>query len=397
MINFITKKVKYNTNYEYYYWRGKERSEKIKNKLIILFLIIILSIKPVNAKETDTFEDLKDITNNVEIRYRWYKEKITGDYYPLKDFQEGYIVDMNKVKPGYISDWSGYECSLPKNYYFIEYDFQMIYESVKSIRFVEIKGITYDNNIKIYYENELIDYRIVKDEENLIVLNLRKEYRADTLIFYIDTDKEYQITLYVEQYLNEPMLSKTISSKIPFTPDESWKTSTTRYSNHYTTDEYKETTLTKRKSKDQICRSTEILAYKYKVEREYYDENYYTYVEGYIKDELDYKLFYKEAPVVNTIEITKEITKEKIVKQPQIQYIYLPSENEIIKIDSSKDNIDKSECTPQIKTEIITEYETIEKYLYKIPKKVYIIITILILLIILLIIKLYKKYVDETF
>ena len=51
----------------------------------------------------------------------------------------------------------------------------------------------------------------------------------------------------------------------------------------------------------------------------------------------------------------------------------------------------------QIKTEIKTEYETIEKYLFKTPKKIYIIITVLILTIILLLIKLYKKYVDETF
>ena len=373
----------------------------MKRKIIILFLVIILSINTVNAEEIDEFEELKDITNNVEIRYKWYKEKITGDYYSLKDFQEGYTVDMNKVKPGAMSDWSSYECSFPKNYYFIEYDFQMTYETVKEIRFVEIKGINYNDNIEVYYENEPIDYRIVKNEENLIVLNLVKEYRADTLIFYIDTDKEYEITLYVEQYLTTPMLTKKISSKTPFTPDETWKTSTTKYKNKYTTDEYKETTLTKRKARVQICRATEIMAYMYKVEREYYDDNYHTYVEGYIKDELDYKLFYKEEPIVNTIEITKEITKEKIVKQPQIQYIYLPSENEIKKIDSSKNKENKKkkkfECIPQIKTEIKTKYETIEKYLFKIQKKIYIIITVLILTIILLLIKLYKKYVDETF
>ena len=59
----------------------------MKRKIIILFLVIILSINTVNAEEIDEFEELKDITNNVEIRYKWYKEKITGDYYPLKDEQ----------------------------------------------------------------------------------------------------------------------------------------------------------------------------------------------------------------------------------------------------------------------------------------------------------------------
>ena len=291
MIKFTTKKVKHRSNYEYYYWRAKERSDKIKRKIIILFSVIILSINSVNAEEINELEESKDITNDVEIRYKWYKEKITGDYYPLKDEQIGYIVDMNKIKPGSVGTWSSYNCGLPQNHYFLEYDFQMTYECVKDIRFVEIKGITYNNNIQIYYQNEPIDYQIVTNKENLIVMNLIIEYRPDTLIFYIDTDKEYQITLYTDQYLTTPILTKKISSNVPIIPDETWKTSTTSYEKHYTTDEYKETTLTKRKKKSQICRATEIVAYKYKVEREYYDDNYHTYVEWYIKDETDYKLF----------------------------------------------------------------------------------------------------------
>ena len=148
-----------------------------------------------------------------------------------------------------------------------------------------------------------------------------------------------------------------------------------------------ETSLTKKIGQYQICKSTEIVAYKYKIEREYYDDDYHAYVEGYIKDEDDYKLFYKEEPIINTVEITKEITKEKIVKQPQIQYVYLPSKNEIQKLDSSKDKeneiTENKECTPQIKTQIKTEIKTIEKEMIKTPKRVYIIIAILILLIIL--------------
>ena len=307
---------------------------------------------------------------------------------------------MNKIKSGSVSKWNSSNCSLSENHYFLEYDFQMTYEIVKNIRFVELKGITYNDNIKIYYNNEEIDYRIVTDEENQVVINLIIAYRPDTLLFYIDTDKEYQITLYDNQYLTTPILTKNVSSNIPLIPDETWKTTTTRYDNYYTTEELKETTLTKRIKKSQICKATEIVVYKYKVEREYYD-GYHTYVEGCIKDELDYKIFYKENPIINTIEITKYLTEEKIVKQPQIQYIYLPSKNEIQKIDSSKNiennNTEKIECTPQIKTEIKTEYVPVEKYLHKTPKKVYIIISVFILIIIILLIKLRKKYVDESF
>lgn len=371
---------------------------KINKKITTLFLVIILSINLVYANELEV-EELKDITDEIEIKYKWYKEIITGDYYPLQEQQEGYIVDMDKIKYGSVSTWSNANCKLPSNYYFKEYDFEMTYESVKSIRYVEIKDITFSDNIKIFYNNEMIDYRVITNEENLIVLDLKRNYRADTLIFYIDTEKEYQITLYNTKYLTTPILYKLVSSNTPLIPDETWKTSTTKYENHYTIEEFKETTLTKKIRQEQICRTTEILVYKYKVEREYYDDNYHLYIDGYLKDTNNYKIFYKENPIINTIEITKEITKEKIIKQPQIEYIYLPSENEIQKIDSSKnkENIESKECTPKIKTEIKTEIKTIEKEIFKTPKRVYIIITIFILLIVFLLIKLYKKYVDESF
>lgn len=369
--------------------KSRRKEEKIKNKIIKIFLVIILSIKLVKADEIKDIKELKDITNDVEIRYKWYKEKIIGGYYPLKEEQEGYIVDITKIKEGAVSTWNNANCNLPRNHYFISYDFTYTYESVKGVRYVEIKNITLNDNIKVYYDNELIDYRLVTNEENLIVIDLRKKYRADTLIFYIDTDKEYQIAFYSNQSLTSPLLYKQVSSKSPLIPDETWKTSTTHYEKHYTTEEYKETSLTKKIGQYQICKSTEIVAYKYKIEREYYDNDYHTYIEGYIKDENDYKLFYKEEPIINTVEITKEITKEKIVKQPQIQYVYLPSKNEIQKLDSSKEN-KNIECTPQIKTQIKTEIKTIEKEIFKTPKRVYIIIAVLMFLIILLLKKIKK-------
>jgi len=374
--------------------KSQRKEEKIKNKIIKIFLVIILSIKIVSAEEIEKVEELKDITDNVEIRYKWYKEKVFGDYYPLEEENEGYFVDVKKIKAGSVSTWDTGKCSLPKNHYFVEYAFRMTYESVQSIKYVEIKNITFNDNIKVYYNNQLLNYRIVTNKENQIVIDLEDKYRADTLIFYIDTDKEYQITLYSDKYLTSPVLSKQVSSNYPLIPDETWKLPTTPYENHYTTIEFKETTLTKKKKQQQICRATEILAYKYKIEREYYDNDYHTYVEGYIKDEDDYKIFYKEEPIINTIEIIKEITKEKIVKEPEIKYIYLPSKNEIQKFDSSKNKENekqqKTECTPQIKTKVKTEIKTVEKEILKTPKKIYMIIAILILSIIFLIKKIKK-------
>ena len=114
--------------------KSQRKEEKIKNKIIKIFLVIILSIKIVSAEEIEKVEELKDITDNVEIRYKWYKEKVFGDYYPLKEENEGYFVDVKKIKAGSVSTWDTGKCSLPKNHYFVEYAFRMTYESVQSIK-----------------------------------------------------------------------------------------------------------------------------------------------------------------------------------------------------------------------------------------------------------------------
>ena len=354
----------------------------IKRKLIKLFLVIILSINQVYAEEKN---ELKDITDNVEIRYKWYKEKIEGDYYPLKDHQEGYIVDIDKIKYGPVKYWNKENCSLSNRYYFKEYDTRKTYRIISRIRYVELEDFIFNDNIKIYYENKLINYNIITNNKNTIMLDLKKICYADRLIFYIKSEKEYKINLYNDSRTKIPILSKVISEEGSFIPDETWKISTTEYENLYTRDNIEETTLTKKIGEEQICQATEIYVYKYKVEKEYYDNNYHLNVDGYIKDLNDYKIFYQENPIINTI----EITKEKIVKQPQIEYINLSSTI----YTKNKENLEISECIPQIKTEI----KTIKKEIFKIPKKVYIIIATLILIITFLLMKLCKKYVVQSF
>lgn len=331
-------------------------------------------------------EGLKEITNDLEIRYKWYKEVLKGDYYLLKDKKEGYIVDEDKIKFGPVSDWNEENCNLPNNYYSKELNFKRTYKKVDNVRFVKLEFFNFNNNVKIYHNNEEIDYRIISVDTSTMIINLIKEYMADNLVFYIQDATNYRITLYKDEYLSNVILSKYIENEDLLIPDKTWIHKHTYYINYYTTDILKETDLTKKISQVQICRVREIYAYKYKITKEYYDDNYHLNVDGYIKDKNDYKIFYEEKPITNIV----EITKEKIVKEPKIEYIYIPSENEIEKFDSSE----KIECIPEIKKELKTEIKTIQKEIYKVPKKIYIIITILLLVIILLIIKLCKKYVD---
>ena len=348
-------------------------------------MIILLSIyNPVNAKEI--IEDKKDITTAVEIRYKWYKEKVQGDYYPLQELKEGYISDDSKIKYGPLSNWNESNCNLPGNYYLLERDTVKTYRRVEPIRFVKLENFIYNNNIEIFHNNEKIDFTIVSKDDNTVVLNLIRAYYVDNLTFYIKNESDYKITLYKEKYLNKKNFSKQISNKELLIPDETWITAEATYENYYSGETLRETAFTKFTKSTQICRYQEIYAYKYKIEREYYDDNYHLHVDGYIKDEKDYQILYQEDPIINTV----EITTEKIIKEPKIEYVYIPSENNIEKIDSSKEK----QCIPKIETQIKKEIQTIEKEIYKIPKKIYLIITILILIIIILLAKLMRNRVD---
>ena len=100
------------------------------------------------------------------------------------------------------------------------------------------------------------------------------------------------------------------------------------------------------------------------------------------------RFFYKEKPIINTV----EIITEKIVKDPYTEYVYIEQQNKIQ--EQEKDSSKKEqECIPEIQTEIQTKIqkEMVEKEVYKIPIIVYIIIFLLILIIVILIIKLHKK------
>lgn len=237
-------------------------------------------------------------------------------------------------------------------------------------------------------------------DSNTVHINLTKECIVDNLTFYITNDNDYKINLYKTNYFSKSFLSKNVENENLLIPDETWINNYTYYLNYKTLDTLRETDLTKKTGTKETCRAKEIYVYKYKIKKEYYDDNYHLNVDGYIKDLNDYKIFYKEKVITNIIEkpITNlvEITKEKIIKEPKIEYIYIPIENKIEKIDSSEknDTLEKTECIPQIKTQIKTELKTVEKEIFKIPKKIYIFITILIITIVVLSLKLSKKYVD---
>lgn len=330
-------------------------------------------------------DEYPEITDDIEIRYKWYKEIVSseGEYYPLKDVTEEDKIDKNNIKYGPLRGiYTEENCSLPSEYYLIVPKYVGRYKKVYNASYVLIENVNYDNNIKIYYENKLVNFNIISTEENKIKIDLKKEYLCDKLLFFVDNATNYKITLYRDSSFQKEIISKNIENEKISVPDKTWTDENTVFYTDVITQKLVESDLTKLISAKIHCSYQEIYVYKYEVTREYYDDNYHVNVEGYIKDVNDYKFFYKGEPIVNTV----EIEKEKIIKEPQIEYIYIEKEN-----DSSQE----TECLPETITEIKTQVkkEIVEKEIFKIPIKIYIIIIMLILIIIFLSIKIFKKYV----
>lgn len=335
----------------------------MKKKYLLFFLSLIIISNNVKAQEV-----YKDVTNDIEIRYKWYKETIEGkgEYYPLIQIKEGDKYDKNNVKYVDTTILNEKFCSYPEEYYRIDRRKFKSYIKIHDAQYVVIENIEPGTVVKIHYKNCDLDYRIISQENNKLVLDLKMERLCDQLLFFIDTNNKYKISLYRDKELEQLIISKEIEKDKTSVPNYKWNIEPDAY---HVTDltelPYIETSLTKLKEERIICGCSEKYVYKYNVKREYYDDNYHKYIEGYIKDENDYRYYYKGEPIV--INNTIEIIKEKIKEVPKLEYIYLEKE--------PNPNSQKEECPKEIETKI--ETKIIEKEVTKIPKKIYIIIIML--------------------
>lgn len=349
----------------------------MKKKFILMLLLLPLLFSYVNADE------YSEITSDVEIRYKWYREVKEGDYYPLKEEKIGYLIDYSDIKYGNYSSWSKDNCQLLNKYYLKDYRTIKAYRTVSKARFVKLENFNFNDNIKIYQNNQLIDYEVMYNENNLVKLDLKRSYRCETLTFFIENANNYKIGLYTNSSLTDFIISKEIVDEVLLIPDETWISPYTIFIMVYTDEIYNNSGLTIKSNEYNECRYREKYVYKYLINKEYYDDEYHLNVDGYIKDIDNYQVLYKGEPITNNV----EIIKEKIVKQPQIEYVYIPNENNVENNDSSME-VHENNCIPEIKTKVE------EKQIYLVPKKIYLVIILLIMIIIFLGIKLFKKCVD---
>lgn len=339
-------------------------------------MIIVSSVNLVSA------EEYPEITDDIEFRYKWYKEVIVGDYYPKKDITTEDTIDEQNIQYGKYSDWKEEYCALSSNDYLIEKKTVVLYEKVYNGRYIMLENYygNLDRDIKIYQNNKQIKFNIISTDEKQIKIDLNNHYMCQNLMFFIVSNTNYTISIYRDSDFRQEIISKEIQDEGILIPDKTWITEKTVFFKQNVEKEYQISDLMKELSRTNICRYREKYVYKYEIKKEYYDNNYHLYIDGYIKDAEDYKVFYKGNPTTNTI----EIIQEKIVTIPQIEYIYIENEKDIQEIDSSQE----TKCLTKIKTEII------EKEIFKTPKKIYIIIISLVIIVIFLMVKLYKKYVE---
>ena len=344
-------------------------------KLFLLF-IFTLCVNSVNAI---------DITNDTEIKYKWYHEEVTESfYYPKKDKLDNYLEDPEKIEYGEVSDWSAQYCDYPDDNYLIEQKIITKYDRVNKIKYIKIVSASTTcptgkciDDIKIYYNQELVQYKIISEDYYGFLIELPQECEPEKLIFYIKTE-----------HLNVIYLSKTeniapINISMPATTEniiffnDSWKIKEPAYITVETETTVPNIPHIKNVETYTVCRVQEIKTYRYKLEKQYYDNNYHQEVKGYIPDITN--------PLVNyTKEFPKEKIKEVIVPKIEKEYVYL--KDEII-----KDNIDTESGN---KENIVYQTKYIDRVTNKVPTKIYIILISLILIIIICIIKMLSKKVD---
>lgn len=327
-------------------------------KKIIILLLSLLLTKQVYAQEKQISKE------DIVIKYKWYKEIITDEiFYSKKDSLEGYLEDESIIEYGNYTGWNSKYCSYSNSDYVIETKTRNRYKIVGNTRYIKISNTTSKdkNKINIFSEKKLVNFEIVKENNEGIIIKLDSIYNTYNLWFYIDLNKEYTITLSYYENFNTETLTKTIINQKLLIPDYTWKTQKTNYIEIVTEEKIDTTPFIMSLSSEILCRAKEIKTYRYKIKKEYYDNNYYENIDGYIPDTDDYIVEYHGKKLMDITEISKLIESNKQEKEKnivtKIEYL-LPN----VKVNTQQisNNIIKNNSI-----EYIPKTTVIEKYISK--------------------------------
>jgi len=354
---------------------------------IIIFLICAFFIETVSATE------FIDFTDDVELKYRWYKnEIIDGFYHSKREKVDGYIEDVNNVQYGEYSDWDLKYCDYSPEEYLIEEKNITTYEKIANTRYLKMEFIKVDgeycndcvSEIKIFLDKNEIGYEILSQTSRQISIDLLQEYDTEKLWFFIDADHLYNMYLFKDRTTSNENLSVNVKRKKILIPNINWLKNTALFNKEKTDGFINEGIFIKNIETTKVCRVSEIKTYRYKIQKKYYDNNYYSYVDNYIPDITDYfvyyngkKMFdYKEPDNLLCNSNYENINNENVIG------------NEII-VDNEFTEFDNNIDQEQLLEHCVCDEKVVKKYFSK--KNL---LFILIFLFFVVLIKLLKKIVD---
>lgn len=368
-------------------------------KKVILFIsTLVLFINSVNAEEYSNWvESLDDSIKyddvQTETRYRFYKEEIEGEYLISDTLNKYKYNDINDYIYSEFSDWQevceGEYANIENK---ILYPYKKL---VVDTNYIQIRGLTKDisfDDIKIYANEEEVSYEIVECDDctksynyitsnEKLILKLDNTYPSMSLSFYIKANSNYPNIIYrIETYYDENFekigIAYVANSNLnTFKPDERWLYLAMESDIMYSEVPVVEDTNTVIYPSKNMCRYQEKMTYYYNINKVYYDDNYYTNIDGYIKDTNDYKVYYrylindnKEKIEDNYINNNDSINEDKIITENTNDNILSEEEQNIdimetiISENTNKSENEKKEV-PIVNTMSINKQIPIIKYI----------------------------------
>ena len=357
----------------------------MKKWFILLIFIVFMSVVRADTNI--------DVTADVNIKYKWYKEEVEELYYPKGMELSDYIENDSIVKYGEFSDWDSEYCSYSSDNYIISKKDIITYDRLDKIRYALFQNASTTcssgkciNNVEIYYHNQKIEYKKIRDNYYGLLFDLENEYDPSELLFYVDTDHLYILYLSKEKNIPPIVIESPATNKKIIAMDTTWAIRDLAYVSTQTENEDDIASFAKNINKDIVCRVQAINTYRYKITKKYYDDNYYTSMDGYVPEVTSYIVTYNKELPTEVVEVIKEKEVPKIEKE----YIYMEQNNENVNTNEENDDNNKE----YINESVIYETKYIDREINKIPIKVYVIFSFLILVNIVLLVKLIAKKGD---
>lgn len=307
----------------------RSQKEGIMKKIILILLIIFTT--PVYANDLESWQETKindeNLIEEVQYRYKWYKEEKIGEY--LKENTKNYkYIDKDNIKYG---EYSTYLKTCPNNEWTeIKYEKLYPYQTLKKIKYLKF-NVTYNpiviNNIEIYINNErTYDYYTTYNGKSTYYNNsnlefiFNQEYDASDIKIVLDSDIKYpyQDIVTASYYtIDNKELFKTHfrnnKESVIVNPLIEEYTNEIKYEKSIANIE--KIKWAKIYILENLCKYRYKYQYYYNINKQYYDDNYYTNIDGYIKDESNFKIFYrytKKQEVIknNNLNIEKNSNKK---------------------------------------------------------------------------------------